>query len=68
MSYLAEARGVGFTFNFRSSKPLGMMMTGCGCVLGVACVVGRYHYAVDVLAGAALGAVVCIVVVLWGVD
>jgi putative Ca2+/H+ antiporter (TMEM165/GDT1 family) len=42
-----------------------MMLFFAGSI-SVACVVGRYHYAVDVLAGAALGLVVCGVVAICG--
>jgi membrane-associated phospholipid phosphatase len=50
-----------------SSLPLvGAMMLFFAGSISVACVVGRYHYAVDVLAGAALGLVVCGVVAICG--
>jgi membrane-associated phospholipid phosphatase len=50
-----------------SSLPVaGAILLGVATSIGVACVVGRYHYAVDVLAGAALGAVVCTVVAICG--
>jgi membrane-associated phospholipid phosphatase len=50
-----------------SSLPVtGAILLGVAASIGVACVVGRYHYAVDVLAGAALGVVVCIVVTILG--
>jgi membrane-associated phospholipid phosphatase len=46
----------------------GAILLCLAASIAVACVVGRYHYAVDVLAGAALGAVVCAVVAIWGVS
>src|SRR6185312_945185 len=40
--HFADAIGVDGAFSFRSSNPLGIMITGCGCVLCVAgCVVGH---------------------------
>ena len=43
-----------------SSLPLlGVVLLVWAASIAVACVVGRYHYAVDVLAGAALGFAVC---------
>jgi membrane-associated phospholipid phosphatase len=44
----------------------GAILLCLAASIAVACVVGRYHYAVDVLAGAALGAVVCAVVAICG--
>jgi membrane-associated phospholipid phosphatase len=46
----------------------GAILLCLAASIAVGCVVGRYHYAVDVLAGAALGAVVCAVVAIWGVS
>jgi len=46
----------------------GAILLCLAASIAVACVVGRYHYAVDVLAGAALGAAVCAVVAIWGVS
>jgi len=46
---------------------VGTVLLGIAASIGVACVVGRYHYTVDVLAGAALGVAVCAVVVMCGV-
>jgi membrane-associated phospholipid phosphatase len=51
-----------------SSLPVtGAILLCVAASIGVGCVVGRYHYTVDVLAGAALGAVVCAVVKICGV-
>jgi membrane-associated phospholipid phosphatase len=44
----------------------GAIFLGIAASIGVACVVGRYHYAVDVLAGAVLGVVMCGVVAICG--
>jgi len=44
----------------------GAILLGVAASISVACVVGRYHYAVDVLAGAALGTIVCTVVEICG--
>jgi membrane-associated phospholipid phosphatase len=44
----------------------GAILLGLAASISVACVVGRYHYAVDVLAGAALGTIVCTVVEICG--
>jgi membrane-associated phospholipid phosphatase len=50
-----------------SSLPLaGAVLLFFAASISVACVVGRYHYAVDVVAGAALGLTVCAVVAVWG--
>lgn len=50
-----------------SSLPVtGAILLAIAMSIGVACVVGRYHYAIDVLAGAALGTVVCAVVEICG--
>ena len=45
---------------------LGVLLLLCAASIAVACVVGRYHYAVDVLAGAALGFGVCAVTAAFG--
>ena len=51
-----------------SSLPVtGAILLGVAASIGVACVVGRYHYAMDVIAGAVLGTVVCVVVAMFGV-
>jgi len=51
-----------------SSLPVtGAILMAVAASIGVACVVGRYHYAMDVLAGAVLGTLVCIVVAMYGV-
>jgi membrane-associated phospholipid phosphatase len=43
-----------------SSLPaLGVTLLLCAASIAVGCVVGRYHYTVDVIAGAALGLAVC---------
>ncbi len=50
-----------------SSLPVtGAILLGVAASIGVACVIGRYHYAMDVVAGAALGIVVCAIVALCG--
>ena len=47
-------------FGVMSSLPVaGAVLLFCAASIAVACVVGRYHYTVDVLAGAALGLSVC---------
>lgn len=51
-----------------SSLPaVGIGLLICAASIAVACVVGRYHYAVDVFAGALLGFAVCGVVAICGV-
>jgi len=45
---------------------LGVVLLFCAASIAVACVVGRYHYTVDVLAGAALGLGVCAVAAAFG--
>jgi membrane-associated phospholipid phosphatase len=45
---------------------LGVLLLLSAVSIAVACVVGRYHYAVDVLAGAALGLGVCAVTAVFG--
>ena len=50
-----------------SSLPvLGGVLLLCAASIAVACVVGRYHYTVDVLAGAALGLLVCAIAAMCG--
>ena len=50
-----------------SSLPVtGAILLGVAASIGVACVIGRYHYAMDVVAGAALGTVVCAIVAICG--
>jgi len=50
-----------------SSLPgVGLVLILCAASIAVACVVGRYHYTVDVLAGAALGLGVCAVSAVFG--
>ena len=44
---------------FPSLPAAGAVLFLCAASIAVACVVGRYHYTVDVLAGAALGLGVC---------
>jgi len=45
---------------------LGAVLLVCAASIAVACVVGRYHYALDVIAGAALGLGVCAVAIAFG--
>jgi len=50
-----------------SSLPgVGVILFLCAASIAVACVVGRYHYTVDVLAGAALGLGVCALAAVFG--
>ena len=50
-----------------SSLPgVGVVLLLCAASIAVACVVGRYHYTIDVLAGAALGLGVCAVSAVFG--
>ena len=50
-----------------SSLPaVGVVLLLCAASIAVACVVGRYHYTVDVIAGAALGLAVCAVAAICG--
>ena len=58
---IAVALGV-----FPSLPLAGVVLLLCAASIAVACVVGRYHYAVDVLAGAALGFGVCALVAAFG--
>jgi len=44
----------------------GVVLLLCAVSIAVACVVGRYHYTVDVLAGAALGLGVCALAAVFG--
>ena len=44
----------------------GVVLLLCAASISVACVVGRYHYTVDVIAGAALGLGVCAVAAAFG--
>ena len=49
------------------SLPIGgVALLAVAVSVGIACVVGRYHYVADVLTGALLGAVVCGVVLICG--
>jgi len=58
---------IAVAFGVASSLPaLGLLLLLCAASIAVACVVGRYHYAVDVLAGAALGLSVCAVAAVFG--
>jgi len=58
---------IAVAFGVMSSLPLvGVALLICAASIAVACVVGRYHYTVDVIAGAALGLAVCAVVTLFG--
>jgi membrane-associated phospholipid phosphatase len=45
---------------------VGAVLLLCAASIAVACIVGRYHYTVDVLAGIALGLGVCAVVAMCG--
>jgi len=58
---IAVALGV-----FPSLPIAGVVLLLCAASIAVACVVGRYHYAVDVLAGAALGFGVCALIAAFG--
>jgi len=58
---IAVALGV-----FPALPILGVILLVCAVSIAVACVVGRYHYAVDVLAGAALGLGVCALTAAFG--
>src|SRR5207253_10787772 len=51
---------------FASLPGVGLTLLLCAASIAVACVVGRYHYTVDVLAGAALGLGVCAVAAAFG--
>jgi undecaprenyl-diphosphatase len=51
---------------FPSLPIVGLLLFLCAASIAVACVVGRYHYTVDVLAGAALGLGVCAVAAAFG--
>jgi hypothetical protein len=54
-------------FGVMSTLPIaGVVLFVCACSISVACVAGRYHYTVDVLAGAALGLGVCALVAAFG--
>jgi membrane-associated phospholipid phosphatase len=57
---------IAVAFGVMSSLPLaGVILLVCAASIAVACVVGRYHYTVDVFAGAALGLGVCAVAAAW---
>jgi membrane-associated phospholipid phosphatase len=50
------------------SMPLaGVLLLALALSVSIACVVGRYHYALDVLAGAVLAAAVCAAVWTFGI-
>jgi len=54
-------------FGVISTLPIvGVALLLCAASIAVACVVGRYHYTVDVLAGAALGLAVCALAAAFG--
>jgi membrane-associated phospholipid phosphatase len=54
-------------FGVMPTLPLaGAALLVCAASIAVACVVGRYHYTVDVLAGGALGLAVCAVTAAFG--
>jgi membrane-associated phospholipid phosphatase len=46
----------------------GVLLLMLAASIAVACVVGRYHYTMDVITGAALGAAVSGIVAIWGVS
>jgi membrane-associated phospholipid phosphatase len=45
----------------------GVVLLILSATVGVACIVGRYHYVVDVVAGAILALVVWLAVTLFGI-
>ena len=51
---------------FSSLPLLGLLLFLSAASIAVACVVGRYHYTIDVLTGAALGLAVCAVAAAFG--
>jgi membrane-associated phospholipid phosphatase len=54
-------------FGVMSTLPIaGIALLLCAFSISVACIVGRYHYTVDVLAGAALGLGVCALIAAFG--
>ena len=58
---------IAVAFGVMASLPaLGAALVLCAASIAVACVVGRYHYTVDVIAGAALGLGVCAVIAAFG--
>ena len=58
---------IAVAFGVISTLPLvGAGLFLCAASIAVACVVGRYHYTVDVLAGAALGLAVCALAAAFG--
>ena len=58
---------IAVAFGVISSLPmLGVILLLCAASIAVACVVGRYHYTVDVIAGAALRFTVCAIVAICG--
>jgi membrane-associated phospholipid phosphatase len=58
---------IAVAFGVISTLPwLGLLLLLCAVSIAVACVVGRYHYTVDVLAGAALGLGVCALTAAFG--
>jgi membrane-associated phospholipid phosphatase len=58
---------IAVAFGVMSTLPLaGIALLLCALSISVACVVGRYHYTVDVLAGAALGLGVCALIAAFG--
>lgn len=62
------AVSIAVAFGVFSALPVtGIVLLVLAASTAIACVVGRYHYAVDVVAGAALGVLVCAVVYLCGV-
>jgi membrane-associated phospholipid phosphatase len=64
--HVAVSIAVGF--GVAAALPLtGFALLVAAASIAVACVVGRYHYTVDVVSGAALGLVVCGVVAWLGI-
>jgi membrane-associated phospholipid phosphatase len=58
---------IAVAFGVMSTLPAaGAVLFLCAASIAVACVVGRYHYTVDVLAGAALGCGVCALTAAFG--
>jgi membrane-associated phospholipid phosphatase len=58
---------IAIAFGVMSSLPIaGVVLLLCAASIAVACVVGRYHYTVDVIAGAALGLGVCAAAAVFG--
>jgi hypothetical protein len=52
---------------FGALPAAGALLFGLSCSIAVACIVGRYHYVMDVVTGALLAAVVVIVAMAAGI-